>query len=406
VARLDLGRPSSASDSDAIGGKWFEPLLDVIVCHAWFEYLSAYALATASATGSVDGGIKVFEGIIQGLDFRHPEAEVATTDPSLSSSSGSFLSRVASVTSAAAASSIESPGKRKVCVGVEAEMVWIQMAKMVYFHSLQATSSKLSAGAGGYQPRDLRRVVHSGLERFPNCAILQSLFFWTEAKQRIHGRVRTWILDQVSDRSLKQMPASATTALGGSSQSPLSSSTIRSSKASLWIFGLFYELWHQEPYNPHMVRSLLESALDSSRSTSFNSSPNLWMIYIELELREGARQQELAATMTKGNRKDKEKKGQNKSSEISPALLEPNSKAKQLLMRALNDCPWCKDLYLLAFEPRMRSLFSTDELDQLYQTMLEKEIRIRHEIPERAPRPEPTGNSLIVRGDSVMSDSD
>ncbi|GJJ73478.1 hypothetical protein EMPS_05836 [Entomortierella parvispora] len=404
VARLDLGKSSSVSDGNTIGGKWFEPQLDVVVCHAWFEYLSVYVPVTASAPGSgsaIDGGIKVFEGVIQGLDFRNPEAEISSTDPFLSSSSGSFLSRVASVTSAGIATATASPVKRKVCVGVEAEMVWIQMAKMVYFHSLQATSSKSSTGTGGYQPRDLRRIVHSGLERFPNCAILQSLFFWTEAKQRIHGRVRTWVLDQVSDRSHNQISASTTAAPGTSGQKLLPSSTIRSSKASLWIFGLFYELWQQEPYNPHMVRSLLESALDSSKSTSFNSSPNLWMIYIELELRESARQRELVVS----SKKDKGKKDQKKS-KIGPGLLEPSTKPKQLLMRALNDCPWCKDLYLLAFEPRMRHLFSIDELDQLYQTMLEKEIRIRHEIPERAPRPEPTKDSLVVREDSDMSDSD
>ncbi|KAG0052575.1 hypothetical protein BGZ83_002400 [Gryganskiella cystojenkinii] len=396
VARLNLGRPSAGVGEEISGGgRWFEPLLDVIVCHAWFEYLSAYISASTSTTGAstsfaIDGGIKVFEDVIQGLDFRNPDEEIKLQAES-KFSTGSFLSRVAAVTSAAVVT-VKVSDTSKVCVGVEAEMVWIQMAKMIYFHSLQATSSASKAGGGGYQPRDLRRIVHSGLQRFPNCSILQSLFFWTEAKQRIHGRVRTWILDQVSDRP--------TTASSAAPQQTLpNNGGIISSKASLWIFGLFYELWHQEPYNPHMARSLLESALDSSRSTSFNSSPNLWMIYIELELRESARQQEVITTTISKKDKDTKNKGKPVFNKAN-LLLESSAKVKQLLMRALSDCPWCKDLYLLAFEPRMRKLFTIGELDQLYQTMLEKEIRIRHEIPERAPRPDPEEGNVVIAGGS------
>ncbi|KAF9991805.1 hypothetical protein BGZ79_003952, partial [Entomortierella chlamydospora] len=377
VAQLNLIRPSrNAADSDSIGAKWFEPALDLIVCFAWFEYLSS------SAGTGLQSGVKVFENAVQELDFRNPDLEIEVPNHALDAAHREtrrqhqpLLFSSLSVSSDVLLAETTTT-KKKICTSVEAELVWIQLAKLVYFHSLKAMSSLRRSPAtktvsgdhdtsksegNGFQPRDLRRVVQAGLERFPNCAILQSLFFWTEAKQRLHGRVRTWANEQIMRSQGARRGGSS-----GFSGGPLAS------RASMWIFGLFYELWNQEPYNPHMVRSILESALETSKSSSFSSSPVLWFIYIELELRESARERGSILS----NTKDKGSK---------PSDVESSTRVKQLLLRALNDCPWCKDLYLIAFEPRMRGLFSLDELDQLYQTMLEKEIRVRHEIPEREP---------------------
>lgn len=429
VARLNLVRPSSAQSTNTSvpatsGIKWIEAALDWIVCFAWFEYLSA-----GLGTG-VSQAIKVFENAIQELDFRNADAEIAVSTvvekeqtAGRSKRGGSKIHSSTLLTSLSDDLGLESltargpRTKKKVCTGPEAELLWIEMAKLVYFHSLQASSQRAtggsarartgvgaSSGTGEFQPRDLRRIVRDGLVRFPNCSILQSLFFWTEAQQRYHGRVRTWVQEQVSRR-----PGSGSSNTnGGTGSSPSLPSVIPASKAPLWTLGVFYELWHQEPYNPHAVRSLLESALDSSKTSSFSSSPNLWMIYIELELRESARQREVNSS-TLAVRKGKDgsrgssgggsRRSQDRSKTALPSSsssssskgdmdqesqeLETSPKVKQLLMRALNDCPWYKDLYLLAFEPRMKRLFSLDELDQLYQTMLEKEIRVRCDIPER-----------------------
>ncbi|KAF9985137.1 hypothetical protein BGZ65_011632 [Modicella reniformis] len=380
VAQLNLVRPSeSTAQSGATGGKWFEPALDLIACFSWFEYLSLFP----SGTG-LESGIKVFETTIDELDFRNSDCEMEVP---VDAPVGHKVQRQSLLFSTVAATADLEAEKRtrkkKLCTGPEAEMAWIQLAKLVYFHSMQVSTSStrskaervavdISGGGTGFQPRDLRRIVRAGLARFPNCSILQSLFFWVEAKQRLHGRVRTWVHEQLMD-------SHGTKRLGGGG--PLAS------KAPMWIFGLFYELWHQEPYNPHLVRSLLESVLESSKQSSFSSSPTLWLIYIEFEIRESARQQEslsrslsLRSKKSKGTGKDKDK---DKKSSRADLGVESSVRVKQLLMRALNDCPWCKDLYVLAFEPRMRDLFSIEELDQLYQTMLEKEIRVRYEIPER-----------------------
>ncbi|KAF9024678.1 hypothetical protein BGZ52_010549 [Haplosporangium bisporale] len=271
-------------------------------------------------------------------------------------------------TSGPAASKESKKGpKRKICTATEAEMLWIQLAKMVYFHSIRAGESLRegqSFGAG-FQPRALRRIVHSGLERFPNCSILQSLYFWTEAKQRVHGRVRTWVNDQV------------TQTLSGA---PSRTGYPPADKNVLWMFGLYYELWHQDTYNVHTIRTMLESALESSsKATSFSSSPNLWLIYLELEIRESIRQKSFRDL-------GQDTKRSSSSSTSKDIDAEFGTRIKGLLHRALADCPWYKDLYLFAFEPRVRSLFSLEELEALYETMLAKEIRVRQELPERVSR--------------------
>lgn len=403
VAQLNLVRPSleSIPQPGTIGGKWFEPALDLIVCYSWFEYLSS------SSNGmGVDAGIKVFEAATQELDFRNPDCEMEV--PIEDSDHHKALHQPLLFSSVAVTADVEVDKKttrKKICTGPEAEMAWIQLAKLVYSHSLHALNTSRrsrmeretgagteSGGGGGFQPRDLRRIVHAGLARFPNCSILQSLFFWTEAKQRLYGRVRTWVHEQV-------MRGYGTSRIDGGG--PLAS------KAPMWIFGVFYELWHQEPYNLHMVRSLLESALESSKQSSSSSSPTLWLIYIELEMRERARHRGSSsskAVSLGGKHKDKHKekdKDKGKRSSRADMGVESSARVKQLLMRALNDCPWCKDLYMLAFEPRMRDLFSVDELDQFYQTMLEKEIRVRHEIPERQrQRTLSTGEDVDMKEDS------
>ncbi|KAF9984571.1 hypothetical protein BGZ75_003870 [Mortierella antarctica] len=376
VAQLNLGRPLiQQANAGSVGSQWFEPALDWIVCYAWFEYLSA------SVEAGVVPAAKVFEDAIQEMDFRNPDTEIEVT---VEDSPGT-LKQSAALSSLLASLSVDfkqenSKRKKRICTGPEAEMLWIQLARTVYLHSLQATLSNragrqtadsgVTGGkGGGFQPRDLRRVVRSGLNRFPNCSILQSLFFWTEAQQRLHGRVRTWVYEQVRRGYGKQ---------GGG---------IVTSKEPLWLFGLFYELWSQEPYSTDSVRSLLENALESSSSTSFNSSPILWLIYIELEVRDGAQRRGLQSSRAgRGKDKNSLKAILGASSE---AGLESNAKVKQLIMRSINDCPWCKDLYMLAFETRMRCLFTIEELDQLYQTMLEKGIRVRNDIPEHAARDSP-----------------
>ncbi|CAI2166652.1 9087_t:CDS:10 [Funneliformis geosporum] len=109
----------------------------------------------------------------------------------------------------------------------------------------------------------------------------------------------------------------------------------------IWTFVLYSELRRQQPFNVKRVRSLFDRALECSKT---KSSISLWTLYINFE-------------MTYGR----------------------NDIAKTLYYRAVRECPWSKDLYMMAFR-KLRSLFTIDELEEAMNVLYEKEIRLRVSI--------------------------
>ncbi|KAI8918519.1 NRDE-2, necessary for RNA interference-domain-containing protein [Powellomyces hirtus] len=109
----------------------------------------------------------------------------------------------------------------------------------------------------------------------------------------------------------------------------------------LWTFAIWAELHQRQTYNVNIVRSLFEDAVECPSS---KHSVSLWYLYIEFEIREGN-----------------------------------VSKAKALFFRAIQQCPWCKDLYMLPFRV-LRSVFDDDELMDIINLMEEKELRVRGTI--------------------------
>jgi len=57
-------------------------------------------------------------------------------------------------------------------------------------------------------------------------------------------------------------------------------------------------------------------------------------------------------------------------------------KAKALLYRAVGECPWSKDLYLLPFRQPLRDQFKKSELELWANTMMERQIRLREGIED------------------------
>ncbi|RUP50611.1 hypothetical protein BC936DRAFT_138404 [Jimgerdemannia flammicorona] len=111
----------------------------------------------------------------------------------------------------------------------------------------------------------------------------------------------------------------------------------------LWTFALYAELHHHLPYNVHLVRSLFDRALECHRS---RCSVALWKLYIQFE------------------------------------IIQNNlGKAKTLFFRAIRECPWAKELYLLAFRNIQHEL-SAKEQDEVFSLILEKELRIRTPVEE------------------------
>ncbi|KAJ3044013.1 hypothetical protein HDV00_003542 [Rhizophlyctis rosea] len=106
----------------------------------------------------------------------------------------------------------------------------------------------------------------------------------------------------------------------------------------LWIFSIWSELHQRQSPNMHIVRSLFERALECATT---KHSIIVWHLYVELEVREGN-------------------------------LM----KAKALFFRAIRECPWSKELYLLPFK-LLREVFDDDELVDIHALMEEKELRLR-----------------------------
>ncbi|UZJ51857.1 hypothetical protein CBS101457_001177 [Exobasidium rhododendri] len=114
-----------------------------------------------------------------------------------------------------------------------------------------------------------------------------------------------------------------------------------------WLLYIYCEL-HLNLYsvNQNAVRALFERAVQA-RNTA--NSSLIWRLFVQFE-----------SHICRG----KERRS-------NAALLH----AKSILFRAIRQVPYCKDLYLAAFAPPLRSAFSTEELLSLAQTMQEKDLR-------------------------------
>ncbi|KAI8921618.1 NRDE-2, necessary for RNA interference-domain-containing protein [Entophlyctis helioformis] len=109
----------------------------------------------------------------------------------------------------------------------------------------------------------------------------------------------------------------------------------------VFLFTVWCEIHQRSGANPFVIRSLFERALDSPRSVH---SVSLWYLAIQFEIQAGE-----------------------------------HAKAKALVYRGIRECPWSKDLYLMAFGA-LAPVFTESELADLYTVMEEKEIRIRRPV--------------------------
>jgi hypothetical protein len=168
-------------------------------------------------------------------------------------------------------------------------------ARLLYYH---ATTARL------FKVKIMRDSLEQALSVFPNNSVLLGLFAWSEGRVKIENRVRTFIRDVI-------LREGAETVIG-------------------YSFAIWAEMRLRGSggrYNPHAVRALFERAAEGSRlvcdplsqSFEWNANPSihrtkfnvgLWAMYVEFELRE-----------------------------VDP------EKAKDVLFRGIQNCPWSKGLY-------------------------------------------------------------
>ncbi|KAK9369413.1 NRDE-2, necessary for RNA interference-domain-containing protein [Lipomyces kononenkoae] len=109
---------------------------------------------------------------------------------------------------------------------------------------------------------------------------------------------------------------------------------------ALWRFAIWYQL---ELGAVHVARSIFERAVTCERT---RNNVGLWSAYMLFEMQQGMR-----------------------------------LNAKKVLFRAIALCPWARDILLHAFDT-LRGVMNDSELRQAYDILMERELRIRVEIPE------------------------
>ncbi|KAG2023085.1 hypothetical protein CC2G_000786 [Coprinopsis cinerea AmutBmut pab1-1] len=164
-------------------------------------------------------------------------------------------------------------------------------------------------------PALLRERAASALQQYPSNSVVLGIFLEAEKGQGIWGRVRNVVG-------------------GGDNMAKDVSKVLQ----EVWVGGWEKGRWASEV---ERARSALAAAVEHERT---RSSAIIWRAYLELEIRAG-------------KLKD----------------------AKKLLFRAVSECPFVKDIYLLAFGP-MRSVFDSRELQSLADLMAERGLRLRQEL--------------------------
>ncbi|KAH7928477.1 DUF1740-domain-containing protein [Leucogyrophana mollusca] len=170
-------------------------------------------------------------------------------------------------------------------------------------------------------PTVLRDRLQVAIEACPNNTIILGMFLEGEKGHGVWGRVRALLGQNTLDVGAKEKGVARRV-------------------AEVWVAGWEKGRWDSEI---ERTRSGLAAAVESERT---RGSPVIWRVILEFEIRVGQLR-----------------------------------KAKSLLYRAVGECPYVKDLYLLAFGP-LRSVFDAHELDGFVDMMAERGLRMRMDLDE------------------------
>lgn len=198
------------------------------------------------------------------------------------------------------------------------ELLHQSRAKLLYYHTMHDSSSA---------PSLIRSTLLESITLFPENTIFLSLYAYYESRFRIDDRVRAVIRDVLfsplsTDTTDKRKPY----------QEPKESVIPH-------FFAIYTEL-NRSPVlgaNVHSVRNSFERAISTKAG---QQSASIWKLYFVWEHSKGDMQ-----------------------------------KAKGVFWRAVQACPWVKELYLLAFR-YLQDMMPLDELRGVYETLVDRELRV------------------------------
>ncbi|TFK30778.1 hypothetical protein FA15DRAFT_580325 [Coprinopsis marcescibilis] len=166
-------------------------------------------------------------------------------------------------------------------------------------------------------PSILREHAERALQEFPNNSVILGVFLEAEKGHGVWGKVKDMLRSGQSEQR----------------------DVVRCIE-DVWVAGWEKGRWGTEI---EKTRSGLAAAVQQERT---RGSPIVWRVYLEFEIRAGQLKT-----------------------------------AKKLLFRAIGECPFAKELYLLAFNA-LRSVFDTRELHSLADLMAERGLRLRRGLDE------------------------
>ncbi len=190
-----------------------------------------------------------------------------------------------------------------------------------------------------FRPGFLREQLTRYAGLFPHNTLFLSLLAWKETRLGIDDKVRS-VLD-------------ATAGLAGTP-----------SRLSSRAFAVRHEA---RTGNANSTRAAFERALDDDDNDggggACGNHPGLWVSYIRFLGRHGG----------------------GGSGSGSGGRGAPRAKAKDAFYRAVQHCPWSKEVFMEAFATLGRDMDSA-ELDSVYDTLCDKGLRVHVEMPEFVER--------------------
>lgn len=319
------------------------------------------------------------------MDSRKPQAYTAYTDclALLQYFANWPLKAVLDVYTDAISKMRDMPSEEEIFKEFTAEQLHQSRAKLLYFHINDNRKNK------AFRPIEIRRWLQESASLFPHNTIFLSLSMWNEARVPIFDRLR-----DVHDLT-KGVDPDRRYRLDNSVCMPTVAP--QSVPISTHLFSIYMEICRPvfTGSTPYSTRAAFESALGERRDPtalisgktdvphSFDadnarSNLSIWKLYILYELYSAG---------------------------------DANA-ARAVFYRAIQACPWSKELVMLAFEHLRDDLPSLPrswveqrgmkfgDLCQVYHVLREKHMRIHLDIADELPR----GGEEIT-SDEEMKDS-
>jgi hypothetical protein len=211
------------------------------------------------------------------------------------------------------------------------------IARLLTYHVTQAPIVR---------PALIRSTLEPLIAYFPDNTIFLSLYAANEARFSIDDRVRAIMLQTA-------LHSRETTSVVG------------------WAFAIHFETLKGEiaGSTSHSIRALYKRATGSTGA----HCPAMWVAYIYFELAQ------LEMARRKGVHEKGKPRKDGKKRAWDTRLEEAEARVKETFYEGLRKVPWCKDYVMLVFT-NASSVFTEEELLNVYRVMEEKELRVYVEL--------------------------